>query len=421
MLGFAVAVYVAAVSCSETANFNQRMTVAATSRALASPRVVSIADFRPMANERLPRAVFDYLDGGADAEITLGENCRAFDDITFRPRHAVAFPQCDLKTRVLNFEIAFPAMLAPVGYSRLMHPDGEAGAAAAAGKAGTGYILSTISGHAMEKVKAASSGRVCYQLYLMGGREAAEASIERARGAGFSALVVTIDTPVAGLRERDFRNGMKELMGANPFAKIPFLPQILARPGWLLGFLLDGGIPALPNVVIPGKGPMPLVDVAVALAAAVVTWDDLKWIRDLWRGPIVVKGVLTGDDARRAVDEGAAAVSVSNHGGRQLDCVRSSIRALPEVVAAVNGQIEVWMDGGVRRGSDIVKALCLGARAVLCGRAYAYGLAAAGEAGVTRALEILREDVERTLRLLGCASVSALDRSYVDVPASWRV
>jgi L-lactate dehydrogenase (cytochrome) len=146
----------------------------------------------------------------------------------------------------------------------------------------------------------------------------------------------------------------------------------------------------------------------------------LQWIRDLWQGPIVVKGVLTGDDARRAVDEGAAAVSVSNHGGRQLDCVHSSIRALPEVVAAVNGQAEVWMDGGVRRGSDIVKALCLGAKAVLCGRAYAYGLAAAGEAGVTRALEILRADVERTLRLLGCPSVSALDRSYVDVPASWK-
>jgi L-lactate dehydrogenase (cytochrome) len=261
---------------------------------------------------------------------------------------------------------------------------------------------------------------VFYQLYLIGGRGAAEAAIERARIAGFSALVVTIDTPVAGLRERDFRNGMKELMGTNPFTKIPFLPQILSRPGWLLGFLLDGGIPALPNVVIPGKGPMPLVDVAVALAAAVVTWEDLRWIREVWRGPIVVKGVLTGDDAKRAIDEGAAAVSVSNHGGRQLDGVRASIRALPEVVAAVNGQAEVLMDGGVRRGSDIVKALCLGARAVLCGRAYAYGLAAAGEAGVTRALEILRADVERTLRLLGCPSVSALDPSYVEVPASWE-
>ena len=388
-------------------------------RSVASPRVVSIDDFRPLAQRRLPKAVFDYLDGGADGEITLRENCRAFDDITFRPRHAVAFPKYDLKARVLGFELALPAMLAPVGYSRLMHPTGEVAAARAAGKAGTGYILSTISGHSLENVRAASTGPVFYQLYLMGGRPAAEAVIERARKAGCSGLVVTIDTPVAGLRERDFRNGMKELMGTNPFAKIPFLPQILLRPGWLAGFLLDGGVPKLPNVVVPGQGPMDLVDVAAALAASTVTWNDLRWIRELWPGPIVVKGVLTGEDAKRAVDEGAAAVSVSNHGGRQLDSVRPSIRALPEVVAAVNGKAEVWMDGGVRRGSDIVKALCLGARTVLCGRAYAYALSAAGEAGVTRALDILRADVERTIRLLGCASVSELDRSYVEVPASW--
>ena len=165
---------------------------------------------------------------------------------------------------------------------------------------------------------------------------------------------------------------------------------------------------------------MTLPDVGAALASAVVTWQDLEWIRELWRGPIVVKGVLTGEDARRAIDAGAAAVCVSNHGGRQLDGVPASIRALPEVVSAVNGRAEVWMDGGIRRGSDIVKALCLGARAVLCGRAYAYGLAAAGEAGVARALEILRADVERTLRLLGCPSVSELDRSYVEIPASWE-
>ena len=391
----------------------------ASSRAVASPQVVSIYDFRPLARRRLPKAVFDYLDGGADAEITLRENCRAFDDIIFRPRCAVAFSECGLKTSVLGFDLSFPAMLAPVGYSRLMHPGGEVAAASAAGKAGTGYILSTISGHALERVRAASGDPVFYQLYLMGGRGAAEAVIERAQKAGCSGLVVTIDTPVAGLRERDFRNGVKELLGTNPLAMIPFLPDVLSRPGWLIGFLRDGGVPRLANVVIPGKGPMEMVDVAAALAASAVQWDDLRWIREMWRGPIVVKGVLTGEDARRAVDEGAAAVSVSNHGGRQLDSVRPSIRALPEVVAAVNGQIEVWMDGGVRRGSDIVKALCLGARAVLCGRAYAYALSAAGEAGVTRALEILRADVERTLRLLGCPSVAALDRSYVEIPASW--
>jgi isopentenyl diphosphate isomerase/L-lactate dehydrogenase-like FMN-dependent dehydrogenase len=178
-------------------------------------------------------------------------------------------------------------------------------------------------------------------------------------------------------------------------------------------------MPALPNVVVPGKGPVDLVDVAAALAASAVTWADLRWIRELWRGPIVVKGVLTGDDARHAIDGGAAAISVSNHGGRQLDCVQASLRALPEVVRAANGQVEVWMDGGIRRGTDIAKALCLGARAVLCGRAYAYGLAAAGEAGVDRAIEILRMDLERTLRLLGCSSIAALDRSYVNVPKSW--
>ena len=389
------------------------------SRSLDSPRVVNIDDFRRLARRRLPKVVFDYLDGGAGAEITLRENCRVFDDVLFRPRQAVAFTNCDLHTRVLGLDLSLPAILAPVGYSRLMHPGGEVAAAAAAGAAGTAYTLSTISGHKLENVRAASSGPVWYQLYLVGGREAAEMAIERARVAGFSALVVTIDTPVAGMRERDPRNGMKELLGSSIFAKIPFLPQLLARPRWLASFLLDGGVPDLENIVIPGKGPMPLVDVSAALAQAVIAWEDLRWLRKCWKGPIVVKGVLTGDDAKRAVDEGAAGIVVSNHGGRQLDCVSPSLRALPEVVAAVNGRADVLMDGGVRRGSDIVKAICLGARAVLVGRAYAYGLATAGQAGVTRALQILRDDVERTLRLLGCPAISALNASYVDIPGKW--
>ncbi|MGA8103789.1 MAG: alpha-hydroxy acid oxidase, partial [Candidatus Acidiferrales bacterium] len=198
------------------------------------------------------------------------------------------------------------------------------------------------------------------------------------------------------------------------------LHQFLARPGWLAAFLMDGGTPNLENIVVPGKGPLPLLDVGSALARAVVTWEDMRWLREIWKGPIVVKGTMTGDDARRAVDAGAAAVVVSNHGGRQLDGVSATLRALPEVVAAVNNQVEVLMDGGVRRGGDIVKAICMGARAVLIGRAYAYGLAAAGQAGVARALEILRADVERTLKLLGCPSISALDGSYVDVPSTWN-
>ncbi len=382
---------------------------------VASPQVVSIADLRRLARRQLPRVVFDYLDGGAEGEVTLRENCRAFEDVTFRPRHAVAVPACDLRTRVLDFDLSLPFLLAPVGYSRLMHPGGEVAAARAAGAAGTAYILSTISGHKLEDVRAASAGPVWYQLYLMGGRGAAEASIQRARNAGFSALVVTIDTVVAGMRERDFRNGMKELLGGSALAKLPFLPQFVGRPGWLARFLLDGGVPQLPNVVVPGQGPVPLIDVSAALASAAVTWDDLRWIREAWPGPIIIKGVLTGDDARRAVDEGAAAVVVSNHGGRQLDSVPASLKALPEIVAAIGGQTVVLMDGGIRRGSDIVKAICLGARAVLVGRAYAYGLAAGGEAGVARAIAILRADLERTLKLLGCTSIVALDRSYVDV------
>jgi isopentenyl diphosphate isomerase/L-lactate dehydrogenase-like FMN-dependent dehydrogenase len=389
-------------------------------RAIASPHVINIDDLRRLARHRLPRVVFDYLDGGAEGEVTLRENCRVFDDVTFRPRQAVAISKCELSTRVLGLNLSFPAILAPVGYSRLMHRGGEVAASAAAGSAGIAYTLSTISGHKLESVRAASPGPVWYQLYLVGGRQVAEAAIDRARRAGFSALVVTIDTAVAGMRERDPRNGMKELLGGSVFAKMPFVTQFLAHPGWLAAFLLDGGVPKLENIVIPGEGPMPLIDVTAALARAAVTWDDLRWLKQLWAGPMVVKGVLTGDDAKRAVNEGAAAVIVSNHGGRQLDGVSSSLRALPEVVAAIGGQAEVLMDGGIRRGSDIVKAICLGARAVLVGRAYAYGMAAAGQAGVARALEILRDDVERTLRLLGCPSTSLLDASYVDVPAHWR-
>ena len=394
--------------------------MASTLRSLSPSRVVNINDLRSMARRRVPKVVFDYIDGGAEDEITLRENSRAFAAVTFRPRQAVRFPECDMGTRVLGFAVSFPALLAPVGYSRVMHPGGEVAAARAAGAAGTAYILSTISGHRLEDVKAASKGPVCYQLYLTGGREAAEEAIERARVAGFSALVITVDTNVGGMRERDLRNGMKELLGGTPLAKLPFLPQVLTRPGWLASFLLDGGVPRLPNIVIPGQGPMELLDVAAALARRAFTWEDMGWVQKAWRGPIVIKGVLTGRDAERAVDEGAIAVVVSNHGGRQLDCCSPTLKALPEIVAAVKGRAEVLMDGGVRRGSDIVKAICLGARAVLIGRAYAYGLAAAGEPGVARAIEILQADVKRTLELLGCRSIAELDSSYVDIPPNWR-
>jgi L-lactate dehydrogenase (cytochrome) len=383
-------------------------------RRLASHRVVCIEDLRQAAKRRLPRVVFDYIDGGAEAETTLGENSRAFDRIALRPKSAVAVPAVDIRTTVLGTPLAVPFILAPIGSSRLFYPHAEEHAARAAGAAGTGYTLSTLSGTKLEDVKAATRGPVWYQLYLVGGRDVAAAAIERARVAGYAALVVTIDTPVAGMRERDVRNGMKALVDGRIGPMLPFLPQFVVKPGWLAGFLGDGGLMSFPNVVLADKRAMPYADVGAALAQSVVSWADFKWIHDVWQGPIVVKGVHTADDARRASDEGAKAIVVSNHGGRQLDGVAATIRVLPEVVAAVGDQVEVLMDGGIRRGSDIVKAMCLGARAVLVGRAYTYGLAAAGEEGVARAIDILRADLLRTMALLGCPSLDALDRSYID-------
>ncbi len=388
-------------------------------RRVKAPAVLNIADLRRAAIRRLPRVVFDYVDGGADAELTLRANCAIYDQVLFRPRGAVASPRANLETTVLGQRLSLPFLLAPVGSTRLLYPKGEVEAARAAAAAGVGYILSTLAGTSLEEVKAASNGVCWYQVYLVGGREVASAAIERARKAGYTALVVTADTAISGLRERDYRNGIQQLLGVNPFGKLRYAWQVLSRPGWLMGYLADGGLMRFPNVMLP-DGPMRYEAVAAALEQSVVSWADLKWIREIWKGPIVVKGILTAEDGERAVDAGAAAVVVSNHGGRQLDGVFPTLRALPEVLAAVRGRIDVLMDGGIRRGSDIVKALVLGARAVLVGRAYAWGLGAAGAAGVGRAIEILAADLNRTLRLLGCASLSELDPSMIELPVGFE-
>ena len=274
----------------------------------------------------------------------------------------MALDSCDLHTTVLGTQLALPFLLGPIGSTRMFYPRGESAAAKAAGEAGTAYTLSTLSGSTIEDVRAASRGPLWYQLYLVGGHEVAKKAIARARAAGFTALVVTIDTPVAGNRERDIRDGTPALLTKRPLKVLPFAAQFVTRPRWVLDFLSDGGLMSFPNVIV-----------------------------------------------------------VSNHGGRQLDGVAPTLRVLPEVVQAVKGQTEILMDGGIRRGSDIVKALCLGADAVLIGRAYAYGVAAGGGPGVARAIEILRTELVRTLKLLGCPSVADLDRSFVDVPASWSV
>jgi L-lactate dehydrogenase (cytochrome) len=386
-------------------------------QSVASPVVVNIEDLRRLAKARLPQMTFDYIDGGAEREWTLRENMRAFEDVLFRPRSAVATKSCDLTTTVLGTTIDLPLILAPVGSSRMFYPRGEEVAAAAAGDAGTIYTLSTLSGCRMEDVKAATKGTAWYQLYLVGGRDVALGAIDRAKKAGYKALVVTIDTPVAGMRERDSRNGVKELLARN-FSTLPHLGQMLEKPGWLYQFFGDGGLMNFPNIML-ADGPMGYADVGAALEASATTWEDFKWIREAWGGPIVAKGVHTADDARRAVAAGAAAIVVSNHGARQLDGVAPTIRVLPEVVNGVAGQTEILLDGGIRRGSDIVKALCMGATAVLIGRAYAYGLGAAGRPGVARAIEILRTDVVRTMKLLGTGAIKDLDGSFIDVPSEW--
>ena len=381
-------------------------------------RAVNIEDLRRLARRRVPNIVFNYIDGGAEGEWTLRENRRAFDAVTFRPRQAVAVPACDLRTRVLGMELSMPILLAPVGYLRVMHPGGELASARAASKAGVGLILSTVSGHRLEDVKAASTGPVWYQLYLTGGRAAAESAMHRAMDVGYTVLVITIDSTVIGHRERESRDGMEQLLRGNIWSKIPFVPGILTHPRWLTRFLIDGGLPDMPNIVSPERGVLRVRDAHTAMKRQAFTWSDMQWIRALWKGPIVVKGVLTAEDAKRSLDHGAAAIVVSNHGGRQLDGTPASLQVLPEIVEQVKDRAEVLMDSGIRRGSDIIKAICLGARAVLCGRAYAYGLATAGETGVSRSLDLLRADMERCLKLLGCPSVNALDGSYVRVPSA---
>ncbi len=382
------------------------------SKAMQWSDAIAIEDLRRLAKRRLPRVVFDYIDGGAEAEITMRRNVEAYEDVSFRPRSAVANAPCNLRTTILGMNFDLPFLLAPLGSSRMFYPRGECAAARAAGKAGTGYVLSTLSGCPLEDVKASTQGRAWYQLYLVGGRDVASASIARARAAGFDALVVTIDTTVAGMRERDVRNGAKQLSTGKPLTALPYSWQILSRPQWLLDFLRDGGMMRFPNVVLK-EGPMEYADAASALAESSVSWSDLAWIKTAWGGPIIVKGVQSSEDARMSVECGADALVVSNHGGRQLDGVPASLHILPEVLDAVGDRIEVLLDGGIRRGSDVVKALCFGARGVLIGRAYAYGLAAGGEAGVTKAIEIIRSDIIRTLNLLGCHDVAALDRSYL--------
>jgi L-lactate dehydrogenase (cytochrome) len=375
----------------------------------------NVDDVREAARRTMPKMVFDYVDGGSGSELTMRANREAFDEVVFRPRMAVPVLDPDLTTTVLGIPLAMPVLLSPCGGLRAMHPDGEAGVARAAHRAGVTFALSTAAGTSIEDVAAASDGPLLFQLYFLGGRAGAERLIDRAEHAGFRGLVVTVDTNVAGTRARDVRNGMTAGPYVNARNIVRFAPQVATRPGWLLRFVRDGMNVELANTKAlgPGGSPMDPTDAHMAMFAEPPTWSDIEWIRERWRAPLAVKGVLTADDARRAADLGADAVIVSNHGGRQLDGAPATMRALPEVVDAVGDRVEVLLDSGARRGSDVVRALAVGARAVMFGRAYVYGLGAGGEAGVDTVLRLLRDDLRNTMQLLGCDSVRTLDRGWL--------
>ena len=388
----------------------------------AAARITTVADARRLARRRLPRAVFDYIEGGAGAEITVGANLAAIEAIQFRPRlsETTGVPP-RLGTTVLGFPVAVPVLMSPVGYTRTMDPLGDVAGARAAGRARTIFTLSSMSGHTMNEVMAAAAGPAWFQLYFLGGRPGAERLVARAAQAGFSGLVVTLDTQITGTRERELRHGLKLPIRVDLPTVKKMAAQVALHPGWLAGIAHDRFQLGIVNSETLGTGgrPMSVEEALRRWTESPPGWVDFSWLREQWRGPILAKGIVTAHDARRAVDNGADAIIVSNHGGRQLDSLPGALRSLVEVLDAVGSQVEVLVDGGFRRGADIAKALALGARAVMVGRPWAYGLAAAGQPGVERVLELLRADLDRTLRLLGCACVTELDRGYVRVPEHW--
>lgn len=381
-----------------------------TKRRLA--RSATVDDLRRIARRRLPRGVFDYIDGGAEDELTLRANTRAYRELTFSPRVLRDVSEVDTSSTLLGKPLPFPLVLAPTGFTRIVHPEGELAVARAARRAGIPYSLSTLGTRSIEEVAAVGSGRLWFQVYTWRDRDLVAELVRRAGDSGYEALCLTVDTAVLGRRERDVRRGFTLPPKVGPSTIL----DGVFHPGWSWQFLTSDPI-VFANVA--GMGELDGTD-AISLAEYVgeqfdpaLSWDDVGWLRENWDGPIVVKGIQSVEDAVIAVDHGVEAIAISNHGGRQLDSAPATLDLVPAIANAVAGRTEIICDGGVRRGSDIVKAIALGANAVMAGRAYLYGLGAAGEAGVDQVLANLRSEMERTMALIGCSSVDDLGPEYI--------
>lgn len=375
-------------------------------------KAASVADLRRIARKRLPGGCFDYIDGGAEDERTLAANSQAFADMQFRPRVLRGIEKIDVGTEILGTSSELPLVLAPTGFTRIADPQGELAVARAAARAGIAYTLSTLATRSIEEVRAVSDGRLWFQVYAWRDRALVTEMIERAASSDFEALVLTVDTAVFGRRERDIRRGfsLPPTLGAGTIV------DGLRHPAWTMAFLRNEPI-RFANVVGrsvgDGSSPVNLSDYINSQFDPALAWSDIEWLRSIWSGRIVVKGIQCVEDAIIAADLGVDAIALSNHGGRQLDGSPATLSLVPPVADAVGGRTQIICDGGVRRGSDIVKAVAAGADAVMAGRAYLYALGAAGEVGVDTLLGWWREDMRRTMSLIGAASIAELDSSFI--------
>ncbi|MFR9802211.1 pre-mycofactocin synthase MftD [Pseudonocardia sp. RS010] len=379
----------------------------------------TIAEAQRRAKKRLPRSVYLALVAGTEKGVTISDNVEAFSELGFRPRIADLPPQRNQATTVMGQDISFPVIISPTGV-QAVYPEGEVAVARAATGAGTAMGLSSFASRSIEDV-AAVNDKTFFQMYWVGTRDQLLARAERAKKAGAKGLIMTLDWSFDSARDWDAPMIPEKV---DLKAAMQFAPEVLRKPRWLWDFAKSGKLPDLttPNLAIDGEAPPTFFGAyGQWMSTPPVTWEDVAWLRQQWDGPFAVKGIMHPDDARKAVDAGCTAISVSNHGGNNLDGTPASIRALPAVVDAVGDQIEVLQDGGIRRGSDVVKALALGARAVLIGRAYLWGMAAAGQHGVTNVLEVLRQGIDSTLLGLGKAGIHELSRDDLIIPEDFAL